>query len=409
MTDTAKNASSTKNATENSLFEKMGNIVQPYQGEVNPSEVVQELENIFKRYLYLPQYAEKILALWVLHTYKPEEFEYTPRLFIYSPEPRCGKSTLLDLLELLCNKAVKTENISAAAFYNLVQSCRPTLLIDEADTFFKSNEGLRGAIDSGYKCNGCVIRMEGEKKKEPTAYSCFAPCAIAGIGKIHQTILDRSIMIYMQRGLLNELPEKLRIRQIASEVTMLKRKCAKFMQNVFQNNDVTMPNGLNSRQENSWEPLLIIAEHISEEYAENIRKIAQIFSAMPDDDSDVSIRIALLQDIKRLFKEGGGTEFFYPSQKMCDELSNFEEQPWSEFNRGRPITPRNLAQLLKHFKITPVKENIGLTSQRGYKSGQFKEIFLRYLPNEQSEKSDSQNKPTTSKPSANLNTSQAVK
>ena len=110
MIDTIKNKNLTNDTVGNSLFERMGNIVQPYQGDVNKSEVVQELENLFKKYLYLPQYAEKILALWVLHTYKPEAFEYTPRLFIYSPEPRCGKSTLLDLLELLCNKAIKTES-----------------------------------------------------------------------------------------------------------------------------------------------------------------------------------------------------------------------------------------------------------------------------------------------------------
>lgn len=89
---------------------------------------------------------------------------------------------------------------------------------------------------------------------------------------------------------------------------------------------------------------------------------------------------------------------------MCDELSNLEEQPWNEFNRGRPITPRNLAMLLKHFKITPIKENFGLTSKRGYKSEQFKEVFLRYLPNNKSEKSDTENEPTTPKPSSSLDT-----
>ena len=384
----------------NSIFNKIGlNAILPYDGEINPLEVVQDLERVFKKYLYIPEYAETVLALWVLHTYKPEEFDYTPRLFIYSPEPRCGKSTLLDLLELLCNNALKTENISAAAFYNLAESCKPTLLIDEADTFFKSNNELRGAIDSGYKCNGCVVRMIGEnKKKEPVAYNCFAPCAIAGIGKIHQTILDRSIVIHMQRGLPNELPEKLRIRRAESEVKILKRKCARLMESVHQNNNVVIPNGLNSRQENSWESLLTIAEYISEEYAEAVRKIAQIYSANLEMDSDVSIRIALLQDIKLLFDQRVyNGDVFIRSEDMCKELSEMEEQPWSEFNHGKPITPRNIASLLKYFGITPIKQSFSETCKRGYKKSQFEDIFLRYLPSKQSaqsEKSDEKNNPT---------------
>lgn len=399
----------------NSIFDKMGlNAVLPYDEEINPSEVVRELEGIFKKYLYLPQYAETVLALWVLHTYKPEEFDYTPRLFIYSPEPRCGKSTLLDLLELLCNNALKTENISAAAFYNLAESCKPTLLIDEADTFFKSNNELRGAIDSGYKCNGCVVRMIGEsKKKQPVAYNCFAPCAIAGIGKIHQTILDRSIVIHMQRGLPNELPEKLRIRQAETEVKLLRRKCAKLMDSVHQNNDVVIPSGLNSRQENSWESLLTIAEHISAEYAENARKIAQIYSANLEMDSEVSIRIALLQDIKALFDqiEYDG-DIFLSSQDICKDLSGLEEQPWSEFNHGKPITPRNIASLLKYFGITPTKQSISETCKRGYKKWQFEDVFLRYLPSKQSErseKSDEENNPTALQASDNLADGQKVR
>lgn len=407
------NSKENKIETTNSIYEKMGlNAVLPYEGEINPQEVVHELEGVFKKYLYLPQYAETVIALWVLHTYKPEEFDYTPRLFVYSPEPRCGKSTLLDLLELLCNNALKTENISAAAFYNLAESCKPTLLIDEADTFFKSNNELRGAIDSGYKCNGSVIRMMGDKKKEPVAYNCFAPCAIAGIGKIHQTILDRSIVIHMQRGLPNELPEKLRIRQAESEVKILRRKCAKLMESVHQNNDVVIPNGLNSRQENSWESLLTIAEHISEEYAENVRKIAQIYSASIEVDSDVSIRIALLQDIKGLFeRRKNSQDVFLSSQDMCKELSELEEQPWSEFNHGKAITPRNIASLLKYFGITPEKQSFAETSRRGYKKHQFEDTFLRYLPAEQSEqskKSDTENNPTALKPSANLADGQKV-
>ena len=59
---------------------------------------------------------------------------------------------------------------------------RPTLLIDEADSFAKDNEELRGILNSGHiKAAAHVIR---NLKHKPRRFSTWAPKAIAMIGAL---------------------------------------------------------------------------------------------------------------------------------------------------------------------------------------------------------------------------------
>ena len=66
------------------------------------------------------------------------------RLAIRSPLHRCGKTILLDIVSLLCGERLSSANVSAAAVFRVVEARRPTLLIDEADTFLPGAEELRG-------------------------------------------------------------------------------------------------------------------------------------------------------------------------------------------------------------------------------------------------------------------------
>ena len=71
-------------------------------------------------------------ALWALHTYVFDRFPVTPRLALLSPVRGCGKTTLLILLELLVANPHRTDNVTAAAIYHLLDLSPRTLLVDEA-------------------------------------------------------------------------------------------------------------------------------------------------------------------------------------------------------------------------------------------------------------------------------------
>ena len=60
-----------------------------------------------------------------------------------------------------------------------------------------------------------------------------------------------------------------------------------------------------------------------------------------------------------------------------------EGRPWSEWSRGRPVSPRGLANVLKGFGIAPgtICLNHKLTA-KGYKRTSFEPIWMRYgIPN----------------------------
>jgi hypothetical protein len=88
-----------------------------------------------------------------------------PRLFINSPEKGCGKSTLLDVLSRLVRKALTALSITPAALFRVIEAMRPTLLLDEADTYLRDNDDLRGVLDAGHRSDGA----DPHRRRQPRA------------------------------------------------------------------------------------------------------------------------------------------------------------------------------------------------------------------------------------------------
>ena len=59
---------------------------------------------------------------------------------------------------------LSTSNTTAAAIFRTIEAARPTLLIDEADTFLTNNEEIRGVLNSGHRRSGAfVLRLVGDR------------------------------------------------------------------------------------------------------------------------------------------------------------------------------------------------------------------------------------------------------
>lgn len=352
--------------------------VLPFTSEVDGKVLVTELESVFKKYLVLPLFADTALALWVLFSYGFENFEFSPRLAILSPERRCGKTSLLSLLEALCSKPLMASSITAAVMFRMIEQEKPTLLIDEADTFLKDNEGLRGVINAGHRRNGFVLRTEG-KSFTPKAFRCFCPCTIASIGALSGTITDRSIIITMRRKLSTENVSRLRSRIINFEMQELRQKCARFMQDNGEKAGLLVPNapnGLNDRAVDNWEPLFAIADTISPEYGEKARSAALALASI-DDDSE-SNKIILLRDIKSIFDESPGVEWIR-SQDLCTKLINLPDTQWSEYNNGKPLTTHKISNMLRSFSIRTHQRKEGSVNTNHYHIPDFGEVFKSYI------------------------------
>jgi putative DNA primase/helicase len=53
--------------------------------------------------------------------------------------------------------------------------------------------------------------------------------------------------------------------------------------------------------------------------------------------------------------------------------------PWATYNRGKAISPRQVATRLKGYGIHSKTIRLGAQTPKGYERGQFDEAFARYL------------------------------
>ena len=349
---------------------------------VNGLELVQKLRALYERYLVLPYGASIVLAFWALHTYAVNAFDYSPRLCIKSAAPQCGKTQLLQLLELTTYSPVNISSITASGIFRTIAAWHPTLLIDEADTYINGNNEIRGIVNAGYKRGGKVLRTIATKNDYTTkTFDCYGAMAIAGIGNRDATIMDRSITIVMRRaGPHDRCVEKLRERLVKPQTTQLQSMCMRYMMdNVNAISEIfpDVPNFLNGRKADIWEPLFAIAHHISPDLVSELADAAARLCPMS---VDVETRpIQLLADISQVFENTGAD--FLATDELLRHLYQFETRPWADKEYGKTVlTSITLAGMLRDFDIRPQQVRIGNKIKRGYARAAFTDAFERYVP-----------------------------
>ena len=116
----------------------------PWETPVDGAELLDAVAAVVRRHVVLPDHACDAIAVWTAHSYLLDRLMITPRLAITSPTKGCGKTTLLDVVSQLVFRPLAAANCSASSIFRVVESFRPCLLIDEADSFLNNNEELRG-------------------------------------------------------------------------------------------------------------------------------------------------------------------------------------------------------------------------------------------------------------------------
>lgn len=349
----------------------------PWPTPVGGAEILGALKRALRRFVVLGEPALNSLALWVLHSYVFDVAWITPRLAITSPEKRCGKTLVLTLLRYLVSKPLMTANASPAAVFRCVESIRPTLLIDEADTFLRGKDELRGILNSGHQRDGCVLRTVGEDH-EPRAFSTFSPCAIAMIGQLPDTLADRAIAVPMVRKKPSESVERLRMDRLGpfEELRRQASRWASDSREELARADPEVPAELNDRAADNWRALLAIADAAGDDWPAQARQAALATTSAKGED-DLSARARLLEDLRAVFERRDTDKLF--SRDLVAELVQMEDRPWPEWKAGKPLTVRQLARLLQPFNVKPRHLRICETTGRGYWLDDFRDVFERYL------------------------------
>ena len=169
------------------------------------------------------------VVLWVAHTHALDHADATPYLAISSPEKQSGKTRLLECLGLLAfgHGGIQIAPTAATIFRTLDATPGAALLLDELDAVFHDHtdkyDELRGVINAGHRRGATVPRNVGDGKGSwvVKAFHVFGPRALAGIGKLPDTIADRSIPIRMVKKKGSEPVERFRHRVARSEAESL--------------------------------------------------------------------------------------------------------------------------------------------------------------------------------------------
>jgi putative DNA primase/helicase len=353
--------------------------VEPWPDAVPGAELLVGVRGEFERYIVLPPGAADALSLWVLHAWTIDAGDISPFLVLASPTKRCGKTSVLIVLCYLTPRSELASNISASALFRYVEEVRPTLLIDEADSFLKADEAMRGILNSGHtRAAAYVIRnVEANGDHKPKRFSTWTPKAIAAIGELADTLQDRAVILQLQRKPKTAKVARLRKRD-CGEFALLRRKAARWAADNFdklRDPDPEIPAMLDDRAADNWRPLLAIADLAGEAWPRRAREAACLLSG--EGHEATSISVELLADIQRAF----GDEPALRSVDLVARLTADPERPWVEWKNGKPLTQRLLAGLLGPFGIISETVHIaGLKDAMGYKRVRFEEPWGAYLP-----------------------------
>lgn len=352
--------------------------IDPWPEPVSAKEILDELSVMFNRFAILPPHADTVLALWVMFTWCIDSMNVAPILVISSPEKQCGKTTVLSLLSRLVLRPIPTSNITSAALFRTIEAWHPTLTIDEGDTFMGKSEELRGILNSGHtRDTAFVVRTIGEHH-EPKRFNTFGAKAIALIGKLPDTLHDRSIVVKLRRKMHTEKIEKLRHADgmIFVKLQSKLRRFARDHAELLRNAPLSFSEDISDRAMDNWEPLLAIAQLADQKWQLRAIQAARALSSRTLDAT--SYEIELLAEIKNIFSRKDCKKI--SSADLITELCTDEERPWATFNQGHNITPRQLSNALGKYGIQSKSMRVDGSNVKGYEYSQFEDAWIRYLP-----------------------------
>lgn len=356
--------------------------VAPWMSSVSGEVLLDALHDTVRTYVIADDCYVTAMVLWIVHTYCYHQFHYSPLLLINAPERACGKSVALGLIAELAHSPFESANITVAALFRIIEMYGPTVLIDEADTFLESNPEMAGILNKGYEHRGVVVRVEtiGDRL-QPVPYRVFGPKAIAGIAmerRLADATLSRCVRVQMRRKVQGETVQRLRSanREGFGHMRSQMHRFVKDSLEELAKGHTDMPSELSDREQDNWEPLFTVARCAGPRWLAKAREAALSIKGSTEEPQSMSNN--LLADIREVLPQRQG--LYIPSAKLLELLTNDPEMGWSTYNRGSPLTVRQLAKSLGAYGIRSktVRMPSGLTP-KGYEIREFDEVFKRYL------------------------------
>jgi putative DNA primase/helicase len=191
--------------------------------------------------------------------------------------------------------------------------------------------------------------------------------------------MDRAVVLELRRKLATETVDRLRhaeprtFSRIASKLARL----ANDHGNVIEKSRPSLPEKLNDRAQDNWEPLLSVADLAGGAWPKRARDAALKLSGA--DQEEVSLSVELLVDIKSVFDKT--KDMRITTADLLQALVDDDQAPWATYNRGKPLSPRQLSKRLGEYGIHSKDINFAYLggTRKGFLLEHFADAFCRYI------------------------------
>jgi len=365
---------------------------QKRKTSTSAKELVVTIRDIIRRHIFFKdQRVPTLIAVWIMGTYIYDIFTYYGYLWINSPEKRCGKSLLEDLLSQFCHKpTARLSNVSEASIFRLADLGH-TLILDEVESIRGADKAKYQAImtvlNNGFQSNGKIPRVIKNKdsQQEVQYFNAFSPKVIAGINQIVDTIQDRAFKIRMVRKTNSEKCERLNLRKqeahfegLRERLTALQREETReaVLAQFEEIEDLPELASMDDRFKDIAEPLLAIASYLDEGDKGSDGLLPTVLSLLVDmaverNQTERQEPIAAFVELAETLL-GDKTEIFVSTEDLLVQLVSLEQLEWI-------TNAKTLSTVLGRYGLSPRHDKTG--QKRGYviTRSWLKEVKERYV------------------------------
>ena len=213
---------------------------------------------------------------------------------------------------------------------------------------------------------------------QSTRFQTFAAVALAGIGDLPETVMDRSVVLRMKRRRPEDQIRRWRFKFSEPEGAAIAARLSRYAGTVVSLPEVEDDPTIQDRAFDVWEPLFSIAEEAGGTWPQDVR-LASHAITVDTPLEDVSLALRVIVELRDIWP---ADESWVSTTELLRKLYELEDSIWSDngeypFERG--LSARKLALFLKKYDIHPTRSSQD-KKPRGYFKSAIDDACLRWAP-----------------------------
>jgi hypothetical protein len=349
---------------------KVIEVVEKSEGQ----KLVEKMEAWLSGYMFLPADYALVASLWAIMTWCFDKFDVIPYLVITAAVKGAGKTTFAELIARLSFNPVQWGSATPATMYRMLgeKDGKMSLFVDEAEDMTRESTAgaLRAVLNVGFRRGGKVARTGAGGKVEE--FPAFCPKELTLIGNVFDTLRDRSIVLWLQKGgpealaRLKDYDFSMADGEAGAIVGSEFNPAVGTIRHTLANIPAVMavrPAFLSGRDRDIWAAIfgLAAALKLDDATIDRLTRVAADISMEKKSDAtkrparaesesaanDANVSEKLVRDVARVFREGEEKLF---TVTVIERLKGLVDGGWNKY-RGTGIDAMSLASLLRRHGV----------------------------------------------------------